>query len=265
MKKLAVGLLIILSISPIARAQNIILNSSYELWLDSLGIRIPFGWYTSEPTDSGTAVRIADPHTGIYALQLNGSDTSAYAITLSICFTSHHYNFSGWCKSNSIIAGSFIITWLSLSQQLVGNPVIIPIYRSTSWHQYTQMVQAPDSAVLVNINIVTLPHIAITVDDVTLTDTTITAVEQENRHEVFGSTLTVYPNPAKTFFNIGLPLSANRSSLKIFDVTGKLIKEFNSLSAEENKISLIGVSPGIYFMELKSENRNIVQKLIVQR
>jgi hypothetical protein len=73
-----------------APAQNLILNSSFELWFDSLGIRMPFAWYTSEANDSGSATRTTDMHTGIYALKLTGSDTLAYAMTLSLCTAGHN-------------------------------------------------------------------------------------------------------------------------------------------------------------------------------
>jgi hypothetical protein len=105
-------------------AQNMLLNSSFELWFDSLGIRMPFAWYTSEANDSGSATRTTDMHTGIYALKLTGSDTIAYAMTLSFCTAGHNYYFSGWTKSTVYIAGSFIITWLKLSQQPLMDPVI---------------------------------------------------------------------------------------------------------------------------------------------
>ncbi len=248
----------------IASAQNILLNSSFELWLDSVGIRIPFGWYTSEPQDPGTAIRVMDPHTGIYAMQLNGSDTSAYAVTLSICFPGRYYNFSGWCKSNSLIAGTFIITWLKLSSQPVTDPVIIPIYRSTAWRQYTQLLQCPESTALVNVNIVTLPYISITVDDVTLTDTTLSGIEEKHiPFSVDQSTLKIYPNPCNERTQI--LLNEKSCSLVLYDITGKFIMNINKPTSERINLDTRKLQNGIYFLQSVTEKTTLINKLIVQK
>jgi hypothetical protein len=56
--------------------------------------------------------------------------------------------------------------------------------------------------------------------------------------------LEVYPNPATSCLAIRIPQTADRQSalggLKIFDVSGKLIKEITFSSANEPKISLKG-------------------------
>lgn len=265
MKKFVLGLLILLCLSSIASAQNILLNSSYELWRDSLGVRMPFGWYTSEVRDSGSAIRVTDPHSGIYALQLNGSDSLAYATTLSICFAGRNYYFSGWCKSNSVMAGTFIITWLKLSQQPVMDPVIIPINRSTSYRHYTQMVQAPDSAIIVNVTILTLPSTLITVDDVTFTDTVLTGIEENEITRVRNgqhNDFVVYPNPCNNQTQILFQGKQNQSfKLDIYDISGKLIKTINQTGAERITLDTKQLTEGIYFLK----DKTTIRKLIVQR
>ncbi len=247
-----------------ASAQNVLLNSSFELWFDSLGIRMPFAWYTSEANDSGSATRTTDMHTGIYALKLTGSDTMAYAMTLSLCTSGNNYYFSGWIKSTSFIAGSFIITWLKLSQQPVMDPVIIPILRNTSYHNYTQIVQAPDSAVLVNVNVVALPGVTIYVDDVTLRDTVLTGIE-ENRYpfSVDCRPLKIYPNPVKSVINIEYPTKVNQ--IELFDITGKTLRIINHPEIRNRPIDVSGLKDGIYFIKLTTGDKKIVEKFIVQR
>jgi len=245
----------------LASAQNVILNSSFELWLDSMGVRMPFAWYTSEAQDSGSAVRVLDPHSGIYALQLTGSDTMAYALTASIGFAGRNYYFSGWCKTNSFIAGSFIITWFNLSQQIVGTPVLIPIYRSTNWQRYTQMLQCPDSAMIVNVNVVSLPYISLTVDDVTLTDTVLASIEELTLGRPL-SVFKIYPNPA----HLQAQIWTDRldSDVSIFDITGKQIDAELSRTHNLIRVNTHRLTDGVYFVRLINKDKTEIQKLVVR-
>jgi len=72
--------------------------------------------------------------------------------------------------------------------------------------------------------------------------------------------LEVYPNPAKTFFTLRLPLSADR--IKIYDVSGKLIKEVRS-KRQEARISTEGIKNGIYFVKVGAEV--IKEKLVIAK
>ncbi|MCZ2845527.1 MAG: T9SS type A sorting domain-containing protein [Candidatus Bathyarchaeota archaeon] len=76
----------------------------------------------------------------------------------------------------------------------------------------------------------------------------------------------IYPNPAKSFLAVRLPLTAERQTLKIFDVTGKMIKIVDNVTnaqehRQEVKISLKGINPGIYFFEIGK----VVKKFIVAK
>tara|TARA_B100000809_G_scaffold92076_1_gene90575 strand:+ start:9877 stop:11136 length:1260 start_codon:yes stop_codon:yes gene_type:complete len=66
----------------------------------------------------------------------------------------------------------------------------------------------------------------------------------------------IYPNPAKDFIQIKTNLEYN--SVYIIDVTGKTIKQFNSLS----KIDITSLSKGIYFIKLIGEEILEVKKFI---
>ncbi len=76
----------------------------------------------------------------------------------------------------------------------------------------------------------------------------------------------IYPNPAKSFFVIRLPHTTDRSQIKIFDVSGKLVKEIDYPSVHNDKVaemrvSLDGIKNGVYFV--KVENETVLKKLIV--
>jgi hypothetical protein len=71
--------------------------------------------------------------------------------------------------------------------------------------------------------------------------------------------ITVFPNPFKTTLNIVLQtLGQSRIDLKLYDVTGRLVKQFSSLSSESCKrITWDGIDnkgravpQGIYFLRI---------------
>lgn len=82
--------------------------------------------------------------------------------------------------------------------------------------------------------------------------------------------LEVYPNPARSFLAVRLPFSADRQTLKVFDVAGKMIKEIETLRSAQNfrerkgynydeaKISLKGINPGIYFLRVGKETKKFI-------
>jgi len=93
----------------------------------------------------------------------------------------------------------------------------------------------------------------------------------------------IYPNPAKSVIRVRGPFSVKEATdIKIFDVSGKLIKEIATLPSVfasqsigtryalrndrqlETKISLKGINPGIYFLKFES-GAKITKKLIIMR
>jgi YVTN family beta-propeller protein len=70
----------------------------------------------------------------------------------------------------------------------------------------------------------------------------------------------IYPNPARNYFAIHLPQSTDCSEIKIYDVTGTLIKEASG-TRQEKKMSLNGIKNGVYFV--KVGNEMVKEKLIV--
>ncbi|MEO0115285.1 MAG: T9SS type A sorting domain-containing protein [candidate division WOR-3 bacterium] len=95
-------------------------------------------------------------------------------------------------------------------------------------------------------------------------------IEKENQKlkRQSGELFEIYPNPAKSFLTIRLPLSADRSKLnaqgyglKIFDVSGKVIREIEMPSTckdSEVKISLKGINPGIYFLKFGNQTKKFL-------
>jgi photosystem II stability/assembly factor-like uncharacterized protein len=77
------------------------------------------------------------------------------------------------------------------------------------------------------------------------------------------NTLEIYPNPAKTFFTVRAPLNARGSMLRMFDVTGKVVKELESSGNRQLRISLDRIKNGVYFVQVGDEL--VKEKLVVTR
>ena len=95
-------------------------------------------------------------------------------------------------------------------------------------------------------------------------------IEERSTLDATGTTLEVYPSPAKAFFTLRLPQSADRSQIKIFDVSGKLVKEIEDCIRQPRndrtgkvRVSLKGISPGIYFLRLNDEP--VTKKLVITK
>jgi YVTN family beta-propeller protein len=93
-------------------------------------------------------------------------------------------------------------------------------------------------------------------------DSIIPGIEETTNPNAISLMPEIYPNPAKSMMRVRCPMSVN--SIKIFDVSGKIVKEkVTSVQdhKQEMKISLKGINPGIYFLQLGKE----VKKFIVAK
>jgi hypothetical protein len=77
--------------------------------------------------------------------------------------------------------------------------------------------------------------------------------------------LNVFPNPAKNYFTVRLPQSADHLQIKIFDVSGKVVREILNQLQNDNtlRVSLDGIKNGIYFVKI--DNNPQVTKIIVTK
>jgi len=89
----------------------------------------------------------------------------------------------------------------------------------------------------------------------------VTGIEESSMLDAISVTPEIYPNPAKGVLRVRGPLS--EKAIKIFDVSGKMVKEIEILRSTQNdkgrmdqndgaseaKISLKGINPGIYFLQ----------------
>jgi YVTN family beta-propeller protein len=93
-------------------------------------------------------------------------------------------------------------------------------------------------------------------------DSIISGIEETTNPNAISLMPEIYPNPAKGVIRVRIPLAVKE--IKIFDVSGKLVREIASASSRNDRtieIPLKGINPGLYFLQFGNE----VKKFLVVR
>lgn len=75
--------------------------------------------------------------------------------------------------------------------------------------------------------------------------------------------LRVYPNPASDVFYVALPADINTATIRVTDVSGKLMLE-REINAPVEPVATTGWSKGVYLLNVQTPKGNAMQKVIVQ-
>jgi hypothetical protein len=70
--------------------------------------------------------------------------------------------------------------------------------------------------------------------------------------------ISIYPNPAKDNLNIVLPVGLNNSQIKLSNTVGQIMLQTNSKT-----LDISTIPEGMYFLDIKNENTEIIKKLII--
>jgi len=87
----------------------------------------------------------------------------------------------------------------------------------------------------------------------------------EENHSPFSAyrlSLEIYPNPARSYFEVRSPFNAQGSVLRMFDVSGKEVKS-EELKGKNNRVSLEGIKNGVYFVQVGNETTT--KKLVITK
>ncbi len=68
------------------------------------------------------------------------------------------------------------------------------------------------------------------------------------------NTISIYPNPAKTFVYVKIPINENKLTITFFNVLGKQVLQ-RSINSTNNQIDISALSKGIYIINAKSNNK----------
>jgi hypothetical protein len=72
--------------------------------------------------------------------------------------------------------------------------------------------------------------------------------------------MSIFPNPAKTYFTVRSTLDTQGLILRMYDVTGKIVKreELKSSEVQELRISTDGIKNGVYFVRFGANTKKLV-------
>lgn len=71
--------------------------------------------------------------------------------------------------------------------------------------------------------------------------------------------LSIYPNPTSSNFS----LSKDVLAVRVYDITGKQVKQFTNNVVKSNLFSVTDLNTGIYFIKIKEENNKISTKKLI--
>ncbi len=78
------------------------------------------------------------------------------------------------------------------------------------------------------------------------------------------SQLNVFPNPSSGKFNLNYSGTEQITSVKIYDITGKLIYSENLLDIKNTMEFNISLSSGMFLLEVKTETQQTTKKLVIK-
>ncbi len=73
----------------------------------------------------------------------------------------------------------------------------------------------------------------------------------------------LYPNPAKGFTSIELPLSINSALIKIYDNLGRVVRN-ETITRDKNKINIVDLKTGSYLVVVRTDYGNATKTLIIE-
>jgi len=87
----------------------------------------------------------------------------------------------------------------------------------------------------------------------------ITAIEKINDT----NNITIYPNPTSSIVNIDFKSESNKAEISLYNLLGEKLHH-QSINTKNYQLDLSQYSSGTYFISIKTENENIVRKVVKQ-
>ncbi len=88
--------------------------------------------------------------------------------------------------------------------------------------------------------------------------------EKEKAPSVADRGLEIWPNPTRSNLRLTLKnCKFNRSLLRVFDITGKLVKEITISNQPNQVVDLTGFAAGTYFFEIKQDSCYLIKKFTI--
>ena len=78
------------------------------------------------------------------------------------------------------------------------------------------------------------------------------------------NSFSIYPNPSSDNITINFTSASKNISVKIYDATGKLVKNMENLKAGESSITISELENGLYLINLQDGNNSVTKRFIKQ-
>ena len=92
----------------------------------------------------------------------------------------------------------------------------------------------------------------------------IDATQVLSVNDLDATNFSIYPNPSKDIFNIRRTnFLGEQMEVKVYDVTGKLIKNQKNIINNNYQLEMSGVTKGFYFLRINIGNKFLTKKLIL--
>ena len=126
-----------------------------------------------------------------------------------------------------------------------------------AWEQKTFDLSAYDNQQIhLAVNCVSNDAFIFMIDDMSINTSTT-----NNDNVEIESIISIYPNPAVDYININMG-NISKAELIALDVCGKVVKHFD-LNESKATIDLSYLSKGIYYLNIRTDNEEIIKKLIL--
>lgn len=256
MKKLYISLL--LGISFITNAQNLVTNHSFDEGLDGWSAG-PIGSYTlptfiaEDGSDGANSVQyIATATTGFYQeIDIVGGSQ----LDISFWYKATGDNTDARIWSNYKDADDTVVfgTDNAATDPLRTNNGYLPTV--TEWEQHTITVTAPEVATKFVLAVRAYNGGTVSFDDFSVIQTPL-SVKDNNI-----SGLKVYPNPV-TNGTLYIATDANaEKTVHIYDILGKQV--LNTVISSES-VNVSALNSGVYMVKITEEGKTATRKLVVQ-
>ncbi len=156
-----------------------------------------------------------------------------------------------------VVRGSFTSAQLMDSMKLValsGDSLLVTVMGDT---------------IMVNGVVIGMPDLTASngvvhsIDGILMVDTTSTSVRRVE--PAFAREVTISPNPARSYLNVGLPVSiVNQATLTLRDMSGRTVLTRRAASQRE-PLQVGNLAAGMYLLEIRAGNEAIQRKVSIQR
>ena len=132
---------------------------------------------------------------------------------------------------------------------------------------YIQYRIKPKTGLNVFTQIYNTAHIYFDYNEAIVTNTTINAFRPYTTGIDDAATaegVTIYPNPASEFVNIKFNSTSKNNSIKIFDATGRLVKNMENVKSGENTINVSELENGLYLINVNDGRSSVTKRIVKQ-